>query len=380
MMTPHRNSIRSDLASRLEASSLKPLDHCSLKLVDIADFNEKRNLPSQQIVQFQLALIDWATLFLTFLTMLGITKALNPTFSMNEGWLLGLNVTLASGLFVLLQYADLTSGRYSLGKAVCLGLSMWLVNAILIASSTDVSVSTWIALAFGFGSFAAASGWIHYELSRPFMATHSPDHVYRRLELKIKRGFDWLSAVLGLAVLSPFLLIVLFLLFLECPCSPIFIQCRIGKQEKKFRMFKFRSMVVNADHIIVETVAQPKPAELYKRQDDPRVTRLGRIIRKLSIDELPQLLNVVLGEMSLVGPRPPILSEYQQMDRNHRRKFECTPGLTGLWQVTGRVKKQRNFSSVAAYDTYYVENWCLIEDLKILLKTIPVVLLQKGAC
>jgi lipopolysaccharide/colanic/teichoic acid biosynthesis glycosyltransferase len=199
---------------------------------------------------------------------------------------------------------------------------------------------------------------------------------YYFLERAIKRLFDIVTCTVGLLAISPLLFATLLLIVLESKGAPIFLQTRIGLKERSFKMLKFRSMVKNAANLRQQ---ETKPS-LYKHQDDPRITRLGRHIRKLSIDELPQLWNVICGDMSLVGPRPPIESEYQMMNWYHKRKFEMTPGMTGLWQIIGRVKNQRDFNAVAAYDVHYVENWCLFEDVKILLKTIPVVLFQRGAC
>jgi lipopolysaccharide/colanic/teichoic acid biosynthesis glycosyltransferase len=172
------------------------------------------------------------------------------------------------------------------------------------------------------------------------------------------------------------MLVVALCICLESKGAPIFRKIRIGKDEARFTMFKFRSMFSGATSPDLGTQKQV----LYKKPNDARITKLGSILRKLCIDELPQLWNVVRGEMSLVGPRPPIMEEYEQMNWYHRRKFEATPGMTGLWQITGRIKNQRDYNAVAAYDVHYIETWCLAEDIRILLKTIPVVVFRKGAC
>jgi lipopolysaccharide/colanic/teichoic acid biosynthesis glycosyltransferase len=274
----------------------------------------------------------------------------------------------------LFKYADLSDGHYSLGKAFVVSAHLAFYNALLILGLThEVSILALLVLGGGFGSMALISGWYHAEFSQTFSIISS-QNLYCRIEKKIKRFFDLSAATLGLVIISPLLALCFAMLTLESKGSPIFCQTRIGKKAIPFRMFKFRSMVRDADRLILEQ----KPI-LHKWHDDPRITPLGKVIRKLSVDELPQLWNVVIGEMSLVGPRPPLPSEYELMNAYHRRKFEATPGLTGLWQVIGRVENQRDFNSVALYDTMYIENWSLIEDIRILLKTIPVVLLQKGA-
>jgi lipopolysaccharide/colanic/teichoic acid biosynthesis glycosyltransferase len=286
-----------------------------------------------------------------------------------------LNALATIGLMLGLDYFDLSDSRYALGKGIIASLGLALLNFAICntiwAPLSIAAIGTAFMVYMGFGLLSA---YMHYEQSRPFLQKklNSP---YYFLERAIKRAFDIGACSLGILSISPLLLIVLALVLLEGKGAPIFCQTRIGLREQTFRMFKFRSMVKAADSNKTES-----KQVLYKKQDDPRITRLGRWMRKLSIDELPQLWNVVRGDMSMVGPRPPIESEYHLMNWYHKRKFEVPPGMTGLWQIIGRVKNQRDFNAVAAYDVHYVENWCLFEDVRILLKTIPVVFFQRGAC
>lgn len=299
-------------------------------------------------------------------------STLSLTVSTEAYWLCQ-GVTLMS-IALGLQYFNLAESRHIFGKALIAALGLLLVQAAMIHWSQEpVSMALLLGSAALYSSAALLSAWSHYEASRPYI-TKKPAHFYYRLEQGIKRAFDLAACSLGIIIVSPLLLIVSLILRLEGQGSPFFCQPRVGKGEKLFKMHKFRSMKRNTEHVRPE-----QKAVLYKCQDDPRITQIGRWIRKLSIDELPQLWNVVQGDMSMVGPRPPLESEYQLMNWYHKRKFEVAPGMTGLWQIIGRVKNQRDFNSVAAYDVYYIENWCLMEDLKILLKTIPVVLFQRGA-
>jgi lipopolysaccharide/colanic/teichoic acid biosynthesis glycosyltransferase len=158
----------------------------------------------------------------------------------------------------------------------------------------------------------------------------------------------------------------------------LFGQERVGKDGKVFIAYKFRSMVVEAEKLF-DKVKHMSEVEghVFKMKDDPRVTRVGKWLRKFSLDELPQLINVLLGEMSLVGPRPPIPREVANYSSWHKKRLRITPGITGLWQVSGR--SEIPFEEMVRLDIYYIENWSLWMDCKILLMTIPAVLFTKGA-
>ncbi len=194
----------------------------------------------------------------------------------------------------------------------------------------------------------------------------------------VKRTLDTLGAFLGLIILSPILGITALLIKLEDGGPVMFVSERAGKWGKTFKMYKFRSMITNAEQLKEDLFEQNETGGvIFKIREDPRITRIGRVIRKLSIDELPQLYNVLKGDMSLVGPRPHPPKEVEQYTLNDRRRLEVTPGLTCFWQVGGR--SEIDFAHQVNLDVEYIESQSLWLDLKLLLKTIPAVLSGKGA-
>jgi exopolysaccharide biosynthesis polyprenyl glycosylphosphotransferase len=194
----------------------------------------------------------------------------------------------------------------------------------------------------------------------------------------IKRMVDIVIAGLGLTLFAPLMGLLALIIKLETPGPVLFQQDRVGKNGRLFTIYKFRSMVDGADYQ-KESLQELNEADgpLFKIRNDPRMTRLGRLMRRLSIDELPQLYNILMGDMSLVGPRPPIPSEVEQYNDWHKRRLEIAPGLTGLSQVSGR--SELSFDEVALLDIYYIENWSPALDTKILLQTIPKVIFGNGA-
>ena len=196
----------------------------------------------------------------------------------------------------------------------------------------------------------------------------------------VKQVLDFAGAAVLLLVLSPLLLAVAALIKLTSPGPVFFRQQRAGLNGHPFMMYKFRSMVTNAEQLKHELEAlNEMTGPVFKVTNDPRITPLGRFIRRFSIDELPQLLNVLCGEMSLVGPRPLPVDEVQRFDDvAHRRRLSVRPGLTCLWQISGR-NEVTDFAEWVRLDLEYIDNWSLWLDLKILLRTIPVVLMAKGA-
>ena len=197
-------------------------------------------------------------------------------------------------------------------------------------------------------------------------------------QLALKHAFDFVSSGLGLLVLSPLLVLVALAILLTMGRPILFTQERAGLFGRRFRMLKFRTMARDAEakqEALRERNEMSGP--VFKLTGDPRVTKLGRLLRRSSIDELPQLLNVLGGSMSLVGPRPLPWREQQAMSGWHRRRLSMKPGLTGLWQVSGR--NDVDFEQWMRLDLRYVDEWSLGRDAKILLKTIPTVLLGRGA-
>jgi exopolysaccharide biosynthesis polyprenyl glycosylphosphotransferase len=193
----------------------------------------------------------------------------------------------------------------------------------------------------------------------------------------VKRLFDIVGASIALVVLSPLILVIGLLVKLTSHGPVFFRQERVGRGGRRFELLKFRSMVHDAEERKAELEEHNQAAEgFFKIPDDPRITPLGRLLRRTNLDELPQLLNVLRGEMSLVGPRPLIPKEDKRVVGWHRRRLELTPGMTGHWQVLGSSRVP--LDEMVAIDYLYVANWSLWADLKLLLRTIPYVLSRRG--
>lgn len=198
------------------------------------------------------------------------------------------------------------------------------------------------------------------------------------LYLILKRTMDIVASVIGLILLSPVILIVGILIRLESEGEIIFSQNRIGLNGKKFKMFKFRSMVPNAEELKKKLLEQNEMSgPMFKMKDDPRITKLGKFIRKTSIDELPQLINVLKGEMSLVGPRPSLPHEVEKFEPWMMKRIEVKPGLTCYWQVAGR--NNIDFEEWMQLDIDYVNDRSLMLDIKLIFKTFFVLFGDKNA-
>jgi exopolysaccharide biosynthesis polyprenyl glycosylphosphotransferase len=194
-----------------------------------------------------------------------------------------------------------------------------------------------------------------------------------------KRLMDICGAIIGLVFLSWLFLLVAILIKLEDPKGPIiFKQVRVGKDGKEFYMYKFRSMVTNAEELLDSLLhLNETTGAMFKMKEDPRVTKIGKFIRKTSIDELPQLWNVLKGEMSLVGPRPPLPREVVQYTEYDKQRLLVTPGCTGLWQVSGR--NDLGFNEMVELDLKYIRERSLLYDLKIIFKTIKIMIKPNSA-
>ncbi|MEA3163041.1 MAG: hypothetical protein QOE88_859 [Verrucomicrobiota bacterium] len=205
----------------------------------------------------------------------------------------------------------------------------------------------------------------------------TPDHMW---SLLIKRDIDFFASLAGLIVLAPFMILAALAIKLTSPGPIVFSQMRAGKHGKPFRMFKFRSMFSDAEQRREELKAYNQMSgPVFKISNDPRITPVGRLLRKYSIDELPQLINVLMGQMSLVGPRPLPLYEVDQFtEPAQRRRLSVKPGLTCLWQINGRNEVQ-DFETWVKLDLDYIDNWSIWLDLWILVGTLPVVLQGYGA-
>ena len=194
----------------------------------------------------------------------------------------------------------------------------------------------------------------------------------------LKRVLDIVGASILLILAAPLMLIIAIAIRIDSSGPMIVRQRRVGRQGKPFDFYKFRSMIVDAEERLPELMAHNETeGPLFKIKDDPRVTRVGRAIRRFSLDEVPQFYNVLRGDMSLVGPRPALPREVERYQDWHLRRLSVPPGITGLWQVSGR--SDLPFDEMALLDIWYVENWSLGLEITIILRTIPAVLFGYGA-
>ena len=197
--------------------------------------------------------------------------------------------------------------------------------------------------------------------------------------LIMKRALDILGGLVGMVILAVATIFVAPAIKLESPGPVFFGQTRIGKNGRRFTFYKFRSMYQDAEQRKKELMAQNEVKGLmFKMEHDPRITRVGRFIRKTSIDELPQFWNVLKGDMSLVGTRPPTVDEFERYEAKHKCRLSMTPGLTGMWQTSGR-SDIKDFDEVVQLDMEYIDNWNILKDIKILFKTVAVVFFGKGS-
>jgi lipopolysaccharide/colanic/teichoic acid biosynthesis glycosyltransferase len=200
-----------------------------------------------------------------------------------------------------------------------------------------------------------------------------------RFYLVLKRFIDVIGSICGLVIGFPFFLIIALLIKLESPKGPvIFKSLRVGKNEELFYAYKFRSMVMDAEHLLDGLLDQNEVSgAMFKMKNDPRVTRMGRFIRRTSIDELPQLWNVLMGVMSLVGPRPPLPREVEEYTAHDKQRLLVTPGCTGLWQISGR--SNLGFSEMVELDLIYIQRQSIFIDIQIIVKTAGVIFGSKNA-
>lgn len=236
-------------------------------------------------------------------------------------------------------------------------------------------------------AFAVVDG--DFAIASPKLFIPADTTRYFGVQGRFKRAFDVIAASLMLVVVSPVMLIIALVIKKSSPGPILFAQERLGRDGKPFRFYKFRSMEHNSDDAIhrqfvamfiggdedgcAETNAGD---QVFKMKGDPRITHIGSILRKTSLDELPQLFNILMGEMSLVGPRPPIAYEIENYQPWHMERLKAVPGLTGLWQVSGRSTV--SFEEMVRLDIRYINNWSPWQDFVILLKTIPVVIQGTG--
>lgn len=213
-------------------------------------------------------------------------------------------------------------------------------------------------------------------------ALRYPRHAsLRGMNRVLKRTIDILGSVVALVLLAPVFLIVAIAIKLDSHGPAIFKQRRVGLYGREFDIYKFRSMYLDAEarRAELEAFNEMKDGPIFKMAKDPRVTRVGRFIRKTSLDEFPQLINILLGQMSLVGPRPPLPSEVEKYSARDWERLTVMPGATGLWQVSGR-SELGSFRAMVELDQMYIKTWSLAAELSILLRTVGVVLRMQGSC
>ena len=235
------------------------------------------------------------------------------------------------------------------------------VRAIVVPSLTDVSSERLKVRP------VAGLPLVHVDAPRTVHASHW-----------LKRAFDIVGSLAIMLLISPVLLAAAVAVKFHDGGPVLFRQTRIGRDGRPFSCLKFRSMVIDAERLLSDlAVNHERSSVLFKMVDDPRVTRPGKLIRRLSIDELPQLWNVLRGQMSLVGPRPPLPHEAASYGSDMRRRLRVRPGMTGLWQVSGR--SDLSWDETVRLDLYYVDNWSMVQDLNILVRTVSAVLGSRGA-
>jgi len=245
------------------------------------------------------------------------------------------------------------------------------VDASLEAESQLLSVPRSIAI-------AGVQPGLVWRRGQPLIELTTP--TLKGRQVFVKRAIDLIAAGVGLVVLSPLLALVAAVVKLQSPGPVFFTQQRVGQGGRRFRIIKFRTMVDGAEQRRDELLSRSLYSDqrLFKVRDDPRITPLGRWLRRSSIDELPQLVNVLRGEMSLVGPRPPLPSEVALYEEHHYARFDVKPGLTGPWQVAGR-NGVTSFEEVMGLERNYIREWSVWADVQLLAKTIPVVMRMRGA-
>ena len=200
-----------------------------------------------------------------------------------------------------------------------------------------------------------------------------------RYRLATKRAIDMAGSSIALLLLAPVLVVIAALVKTSSPGPVLFVQDRVGRDGRLFRMLKFRSMVVGAHQRRHEHFGLNHHTDgpMFKIREDPRVTRVGRALRRLSLDELPQLVNVLLGSMSLVGPRPSLPEEFEEFTARERQRAGVKPGVTCIWQVSGR--SDLDFRTWVGMDLEYIRTWSLLLDVRLLLRTVPAVVRSRGA-
>ena len=245
-------------------------------------------------------------------------------------------------------------------------------SAVMICDTLGITVH----IAIDLFSMKVSKTSLSYLSGLPVLSLNATSTNYPALALK--RCMDIIGALIGIILFLPFALIIILIIKIESEGPVFFTQKRCTLNGRIFNMYKFRTMVKKAEQIKKDLLASNElTGPVFKMKKDPRVTRFGRLLRKYSLDEMPQLLNVLLGDMSLVGPRPPIPDEVRRYEPWQRRRLSMRPGITCIWQVSGR--NHIKFEKWMEMDLEYIDNWSLLLDFKLLFKTIPSVIFAKGS-
>lgn len=255
-------------------------------------------------------------------------------------------------------------------------------NLALIKSDLSLieEIGIKISISFDFELFDyMPKSFIHFEKLGAFQCISVSRNYLSYKDRFAKISLDYLGGIVGFIIFLVAFVILAPIIKIDSKGPVLFKQQRVGKNGRVFNCYKFRSMVSNAEEQKQKLMSQNEMSGLmFKMENDPRITKIGRFIRKTSLDELPQFINVLKGDMSLVGTRPPTLEEYNQYEPKHKARVSMSPGLTGLWQVSGR-SNIKNFEDVVRLDMQYIDNWSIFLDIKIIFKTVVLVLLRVGA-
>jgi exopolysaccharide biosynthesis polyprenyl glycosylphosphotransferase len=263
---------------------------------------------------------------------------------------------------IIIVYSPDESGSFQYGDYMSVGEEMGITTS-LIVDLFDMPLSQKYITSIG---------------TLPMITYHSVPK--NQMQIFFKKIFDMCGAIVAILITSPIMLVTAIAIKLDSPGPVFFRQKRVGRNGKTFDILKFRSMRAGAEALRGELECRNKfdGGLMFKIDDDPRMTRVGKFIRRFSIDELPQFINVLRGEMSIVGTRPPTVDEVSQYERSQRRRISISPGITGMWQVSGR-SEITDFAQVVALDTQYIDEWSFGLDIKLLFKTVAVVFARKGA-
>ncbi|MDO4269087.1 MAG: sugar transferase [Eubacteriales bacterium] len=249
-------------------------------------------------------------------------------------------------------------------------LKSWVAEMEQMGVIVDLNIETFDMLDHGNKSLNRVGKYAVVTFARNLLSTRG---------MIMKRMLDIAGGLAGMILLAAATVFVAPAIKLESPGPVFFAQTRIGKNGRRFTFYKFRSMYQDAEERKKKLMAQNEVHGLmFKMKDDPRITKVGRFIRKTSIDELPQFWNVLRGDMSLVGTRPPTVDEFEQYEAKHKCRLSMTPGLTGLWQISGR-SDIKDFDQVVKLDMEYIDNWSILKDIKILLLTVGVIITGRGS-